>query len=71
MAKRVDCWFLRLSCLEIAVTSSKLNGQDYEVAMEELEEVRRNIENTGMPVGLGTSREVGSPTAEGAVEGDI
>ena len=40
MSKRTDCLSLRLSCLEITVTSSKLSDQDYEVAMKELHEVR-------------------------------
>ena len=62
---------LRLSCLEITVTSSKLSGQVYEVAMQELQQVRGNIERAGRPEGIGAPREVASLTSEGAVEVEI
>ena len=71
MSKRVDCLSLRLSCLEITATTSKRSDHDFEIAMKELHDVRRNIEKSGNPEGTGAPREVGSLTSEGAVEVDV
>ena len=71
MAKRVDCLSLRLSCLEITATTSKLSDQDYEVAMRELQEVRKNVETTGDIEAAAAPRGVGSLTPEGTVEVDL